>query len=105
MDERTVLDEMAYTQEGTPILPGLEPEIVPGVKGMAFDTPEGVYIPLIAAVNEGDGRVSAFLDALPRTRRIVFPNVLNPRLVAMLERRGFVHARDGGHPVMERGHE
>jgi len=37
----------------------------------------------------GQGHASAFLDRLPRDRRVLVPNVLSGKLSAMLERRGF----------------
>ena len=76
-------------KEGELFFPGQEPDLAPGVKGILFDTPEGIYIPLVAAKTPGSGAVSAWLDTLPRDRRVVFPNVLNGKLHAMLKRRGF----------------
>lgn len=88
---------------------GLElPLVAPGVRADVHDTPDGLYIPLVSADNPGSGEVAAWLDALPRDRRVVFPSVINPRLVEMLRRRGFEErsefASELGEPVdiMER---
>lgn len=64
-------------------------ELAPGVMGYTFDTDGGLYIPVINAQDPGSGQVAAYLDSLPRDRRVVFPNVLHPRLEEMLQRRGF----------------
>lgn len=80
---------MNFTKEGTVMRPGEEPVLGPGVRGTAFDTPKGIYIPLISADREGSGNVSAFLDSLPADRRVVFPCVINSKLAGMLQRRGF----------------
>jgi hypothetical protein len=79
-----------WSTEGEAVIPGEEPLIGEGVRGTAFDMPDGVYIPLIRAENPGTGDVARFLDALPKDRRVVFPNVVSSKLQAMLERRGFV---------------
>jgi hypothetical protein len=76
------------TQADT-FMPGEEPLVSPGVRALVFETPEGVYIPFIAAEREGAGDVGRYLDALPTDRRIVFPTVISARLRGMLERRGF----------------
>lgn len=67
-----------------------EEELALGVWGHRFDTPDGIYIPVINAIRPGSGEVGRFLDSLPRDRRVVFPTVLSERLRGMLERRGFV---------------
>lgn len=71
---------------------GWRQEIVPGVYGFLFDTPEGIYIPLVSG--EGEGKVSAWLDSLPKDRRIVFPTVINVKLREMLIRRGFTDSTE-----------
>lgn len=93
-----------WSKVGEPIVPGQEPEIAPGVHGTAFDMFDGIYIPLVRATQEGNGDVSRFLDALPRDRRVVFPNVVSDKLRAMLERRGFVATWDaeGECEILER---
>lgn len=68
---------------------GKEPELAPGVRGVRFDTPQGIYIPLIVADDPGSGAVGAYLDSLPRDQRIVFATVVSERLGEMLLRRGF----------------
>lgn len=92
----------AFSEVGEPIEPGQEPFIGDGVRGCAFDTPAGIYIPLIAADQPGTGAVAKFLDGLPFGYRIVFPTVINAKLREMLRRRRFVDAIDEGHDVMER---
>lgn len=63
-----------------------------GVYGSRFDTPEGIYLPVISAARPGTGDVGRFLDALPKDRRVVFPTVMSPILRGMLLRRGFADA-------------
>jgi len=69
-----------------------EVQIAPGVHGQMFDTPNGIYIPVISADNPGSGDVGRFLDGLPMDRDIKFPCVLSPTLRGMLLRRGYVNA-------------
>lgn len=71
-----------------------EEELAPGVWGHRFDTPEGIYIPVINASRPGSGEVGRYLDSLPRDRRVVFPVVISERLRGMLEQRGFVASRE-----------
>lgn len=66
-----------------------EQQLAPGVHGWMFDTPNGIYIPVITADNPGSGDVARFLDDLPKDRAVKFPTVLSPKLRAMLLRRGF----------------
>jgi hypothetical protein len=80
---------MQFSTEGDVITPGEEPQLAPGVRGIAFDTPTGIYIPLVRAEQRGAGAVSRFLDSLPKDRRVVFPCVISRRLGEMLLRRGF----------------
>ena len=93
-----------WSKAGDSVAPGQEPEIAPGVLGVAFDMLNGIYIPLVRAAHEGNGDVARFLDDLPLDRRIVFPNVMSPKLQGMLVRRGFRAAWDaeGECEVMER---
>ena len=73
------------------IIPGSEPLLAPGVRGYQIEVRKGeVYIPLIAAEEEGSGLVGLFLDALPTTITVKFPNVVNEKFLGMLQRRGFV---------------
>lgn len=74
---------------GDTFTPGQEPELAPGVRGIRFETPQGIYIPLITAEAPGSGAVSAYLDTLPRDQRIVFATVISEQLAEMLYRRGF----------------
>lgn len=69
-----------------------EVNIAPGVHGQVFDTPNGIYIPVISADNPGSGDVARFLDGLPKDRDIKFTCVLSPILRGMLLRRGYVDA-------------
>lgn len=88
--------------EGTPMLPGGEKEIAPGVRGIVIehdlerlDPPirGGFAIPFIMATEPGMGAVGRFLDSLPRDTWIFFSTVLNPVLEEMLLRRGFVRGQ------------
>jgi hypothetical protein len=69
-------------------LEGLD-QLGPGIFGLAFEHPEGIYISLIVSEAPGQGNAGAFLDSLPTDRRIVFPVVVSDVLAGMLERRGF----------------
>jgi hypothetical protein len=64
-------------------------ELAPGVFGYTVDSPNGLYVPLVIAKNPGNGDVGRYLDSLPTNRRVIVPDVLNPQLAGMLERRGF----------------
>ncbi len=76
-------------QEAAALGLGEDPLVAPGVRAVVFDTPKGIYIPIISAERPGCGDVARYLDALPADRRVVFPTVVSARLRAMLERRGF----------------
>jgi hypothetical protein len=93
---------MEFSQPGDPLQLGQEDMLAPGVKGYAIVTEKGLYIPFIAAVVPGEGKVSAFLDTLPKDRRVVFPTVLNSKLQGMLQRRGFTTSLEEGEDIMER---
>jgi hypothetical protein len=71
-----------------------EQQLAPGVHGWYFDTPEGIYIPVITADNPGSGEVGKYLDSLPCNRDIKFSTVLSAKLRGMLLRRGFVDATE-----------
>lgn len=75
---------------GARVYCGEEPVLGPGVRGALFDGPEGVVVGLVIADNEGSGEVAAWLDSLPKDRRITFLEVLNGKLEQMLLRRGYV---------------
>ena len=65
-------------------------DLAPGVRGYAIKHRQVVYIPIIEAVNPGNGDVGRFLDTLPgEYRRAKIPNVLSAVLQGMLRRRGF----------------
>lgn len=78
--------EPPLIEEGTPIVPGDEGELYPGVRGYAVDHVGEIYIPLI--LGEGDGQVGNMLDDLSPRCRIV--NVTSQRMLSMLHRRGWV---------------
>jgi CRISPR/Cas system CMR subunit Cmr4 (Cas7 group RAMP superfamily) len=69
-------------------------EIAPGVVGYTTETEEALYIPLIYSLEEGQGHVGRFLDALPRDRTVRVPTVLSSRLAGALSRRGFRPVRE-----------
>lgn len=71
-----------------------EEKLAEGVYGCIFDTPEGIYIPVITAGDPGNGDVGRFLDSLPRDRDVKFPCVISPILDGMLRRRGFVDGKE-----------
>lgn len=87
---------------GEPLIPGQEPVLAEGVRGTAFDLPEGIYIPLVIAIEPGSGAVARFLDSLPRDQRVVFPNVISSALAGMLVRRDFRPDVEDGHPILVR---
>lgn len=88
---------MAQPQsKGVMFVPGQEPRLSNNVRGFAFDTPHGIYIPLVIAEKPGNGDVGKFLDRLPRHRRVIFPSVINAKLQGMLRRRGFVDGIEDG---------
>lgn len=78
------------SKEGEPIELGQEPELAPGVRGVLFDKPEGIYIPSIVAEKPGSGKVGVYLDSLPTDRRVVVIAPFTPQLTNMLRDRGFV---------------
>lgn len=68
---------------------GQEPILAPGVRGVLFDEPDGVTVTTVFAEKEGSGAVGAWLDGLPKDRRVTFTTVLSSRLGGMLVRRGY----------------
>lgn len=54
---------------------------------------------IMAAEPRVPGAVGAWLDALPRDRRVIVPAVISARLAGMLRRRGFVAKRWYDHRV------
>ncbi len=77
------------SRKGARIVPGHEPEIAPGIRGILFDRADGIYIPLIRSVNPDQGVVSKFVDDLPTDRKVIFPCVMSPALEHILTKRGF----------------
>lgn len=65
--------------------------INPDVEGYAVDCgPRGIYVPFVYSRREGEGNVGWLIEWLQEQYSVVkFPNVLNPKLVGMLLRRGF----------------
>lgn len=67
----------------------METDLAPGVRGWIRPNPNALEIPSIRATNPGAGDVARYLDTLPTDRTVIIPLVTNPKLAAMLERRGF----------------
>lgn len=92
---------------GDILIPGKEPSLAEGVRGYDMEHEGMLYIPLVIAETPGSGAVGRYLDALPRSRTIRFPNVMNRRLMGMLYRRGFTpiieETKDGPVDTWERG--
>lgn len=80
-----VMAILHFSREGDLVIPGQEPIIGTGVRGIAFDCDDGVHVPLIVAEHQGNGDVGRW----PEDRRVVFPAVISARLRGMLKRRGF----------------
>ena len=81
------------TQTGSPLLPGQEDFLAPGVRGYAIESDNKVWIPLIIAEQEGNGDVGRFLDSL--SPRCVIPTVTSLKLACMLFNRGFLPDHQG----------
>lgn len=77
------------SEVGEPLEIGQEPVLAPGVRGILFDEPNGVTVTAVFADEEGSGAVGAWLDGLPKDRRVTFTTVLSRRMAGMLVRRGF----------------
>lgn len=67
-------------------------QVADGVLGYTVEEEGVLFVPVIMAVQEGDGSVGRFLDSLPRDRTVKVPEVMSSRLQGMLERRGFLHS-------------
>lgn len=66
------------------------PVVSPGVRAIHTEDDEEVVVGWIEGESPGSGRVGAWLDAQKRKgKRILVVEPMNPRLVGMLERRGF----------------
>jgi hypothetical protein len=52
---------------------------------------DAIYIPVIMVDRRGQGIGGRWLDSLPTDVTLIVPNVMNPVLEGVLERRGFVH--------------
>ena len=94
---------MNFVQPGDSVTPGEEPIIGPGVRGLAIDRGnKGTWIGLVIADKPGNGDVSRWLDSLEQDKMFVFPNVINPKLRSMLERREFFETEDDDGTVFVR---
>jgi hypothetical protein len=93
--------EPPLSRENSPLIPGQEELIAPGVRGYAILGETGkINIPLVIAEREGSGDVGRFIDSL--SSRCVFPCVISLRLALMLFRRGFAPRFDGEVDIWER---
>ena len=77
------------SKNGEVLDPSNPPMLADGVGGYAIEEGGIVYIPLVQASVEGDGRVGRWLDSLSKEHHIRFPTVMSKRIAGMLERRGF----------------
>jgi hypothetical protein len=77
-----------------------EKPLAPGVYGVAYKHGDEIWIPLVVAEVKGAGAVGRFLDSL--SARCVIVDVTNPRLEAMLRRRGWVERVDTEHNTWRR---
>jgi hypothetical protein len=94
------LYEPPVVKVGSPLIPGQEGSLAPGVRGYAVLDGDVIAIPLIIAETEGSGAVGKFLDSL--SPRCVIPCVTSPRLMGMLARRGWIptwEKQDSGEEV------
>lgn len=80
--------EPPTVEEGSPLIPGQESELAPGVVGYAIEQDGRILIPLIIAHEEGSGAVGKFLDSL--SERCVITCVTSSRLRGMLTRRDWM---------------
>lgn len=77
--------EPPISEVGSTLTLGKEPETFPGIQGYAVMNGEEIWIPLV--IGDGTGQVGKFLDKL--SPRCALVNVCNPKLTAMLARRGW----------------
>lgn len=63
--------------------------LAPGVEGYMVEHLGATYIPLVIAIQPGNGAVGKWLDSLDNAKTWKFPTVLSPILEGMLRRRGF----------------
>jgi hypothetical protein len=74
-----------------------EPQrLATGIFGHILDEgKKGVYIPTFYSISQGKGNAGKFIEELKERYNIVkFPNIINPVLIGMLERRGFKKKRE-----------
>ena len=71
-------------------------QVADNVTMAGFSPERGVFIvETIESHQEGSGNVGRYLDELKaRHHTVIVLAVINPRLAGMLERRGFIKARD-----------
>lgn len=84
--------KLPLSKPGSPMdgpYPGGLELLAKGVTGYAMEEKPGgrIFVPVIQALNEGNGDVGRFLDRLPAN--VVIPNVTSSRLAGMLKRRGW----------------
>lgn len=81
---------MNPSTEGDLCIPGKEPVIAPGIRGIWFDKPDGIYIAFVHSTIPGKGNLTRMLNNLPKDRKIVFTTVVSALLATILTRRGYV---------------
>jgi len=65
--------------------------IPPGLQGYWWETENLVCVPIVVAVNEGDGSFSTFLKEIESKGKIVFfPSIISKRLDTILRSRGYI---------------
>ncbi len=65
-------------------------ELAPGLKGYTMEHEGATYVPVLFADHPGSGALTRYLDGLEATGVTVkIPNVINGRLEAYLQRRGY----------------
>ena len=75
------------------LVPGREPFLAPGVRGVALQHEGATWIPLLRAERQGAGDVGRYLDSLAATPgRWRVPSVISARLLGMLKRRGWTRS-------------
>lgn len=61
-----------------------------GISGYTVRDGESIYVPVLISDEPGKGNVGRYINELiQREKCVKFPNVINPKLVDMLVRRGF----------------
>jgi hypothetical protein len=68
--------------------------VAPFVRAIVIKDGDVTWIPMVWSDREGRGHVSHWIDTLPRKRKIVFPNMTSPKLLAILYRRRFDYVKE-----------